>query len=162
MKKGCVVTLTYNELYVASFVGLRRRLSSLKGNFKEQNGVERKSLAERWFYNIVGAQGEVAFAKGTGLFWPATVNVQKHEPDVLPDWQIRTAEGADFCLIIRVDDRDSQKHALMTGNGPDFVFRGWIWGEHAKRPEWWKDKGNRNKHCWWVPQSALMDDTEKE
>lgn len=145
------VSLSPQEMYLASIVGVRRRLTSRT----ERNGADRATTAESWYYNVVGAQGEMAAAKALGLYWAATINAEKGEADIGPDWQVRTLAGHDYDLIVRKDDRSDQKFVLVTGEGPDFRVHGWMLGEDAKRDEWFKDRGGRGKPCWWVPQADL-------
>ena len=151
------VVLTANEMYVASMVGLRRRLSSMSLGFLERNGAASASIAEAWYYNIVGAQGEMAGAKALGVYWPASINAAKSDPDMPPDWQVRTRGKSSYDLMIRKDDIDSHKYLLVTGTGPEFLVHGWIYGKDAKQEEWYGVKGVRNNPCFWVPQSALTD-----
>jgi hypothetical protein len=149
------VILTTNEFYVSLIVGVRRRVASIEQKFVERNGAARTKQAFQFYINMIGACGEMAFCKLHGLYWPASINAAKGEPDVLPDWQIRTLEHHDYCLLVRKNDRDDQRFVLMTGNGPEFMYHGWMWGRDAKREEWWDDKGERGQPAFWVPQEFL-------
>ena len=149
------VVLTANEMYVAAMVGVRRRLSSMSAGFLERNGAASASIAEAWYYNIVGAQGEMAAAKALGVYWPSSIGAEKADPDMPPDWQVRTMGKSTYDLIVRKDDIDSHKYLLVTGTGPEFLVHGWIYGKDAKKEEWYGDRGGRNAPCFWVPKSAL-------
>jgi hypothetical protein len=122
---------------------------------QERHGTSRSKTAEQWYINLVGAAGEMAFAKLAGLYWPASLNAPKSEPDVLPDWQVRSLAGSDYDLIVRPDDPPHFRYALMTGEPPTFTFRGWIKGVDARREEWFRDRGGRNAPAYWVPQNKL-------
>lgn len=153
------ITLTKQELFTASCVGLRRMIASLAK--RDRRGLDRKSDAEKWFVHIVGAQGELAFAQMSGCYWPMSVNAPKDAPDVFPDWQVRCRAEDNYDLIVRPDDPDHFKYALITGKAPTFTFRGWMKGGEAKalsrkNPDWIKDRGGRNEPVIWVPQSALI------
>lgn len=155
VNKGDCIHLTVQEVYLASIVGLRRRIASLSGGFRERRGIGEKSNAEQWFVNIIGAMGELAFAKISNLYWPASVNAHKEDPDVFPSWQVRTRERESADLIVRKDDPDHFNYVLMTGSDPIFHFRGWINGKDAKQEKWFFDRGNRGEPVYWVPQSEL-------
>lgn len=150
-----MVTLTWQEIVIASNVGLRRRIESMRRGFDERNGAERSEEARLWYYNIVGACGEAAVAKAMNLYWPAAINQRKDEADLGVDVQVRCLAGAGYDLIVRDNDHDNFRYVLCTGEPPTFNVVGWIRGADAKRNEWKKDRGDRNKPCFWVPQGEL-------
>jgi hypothetical protein len=127
----------------------------MQRGLSECNGLSRKASAEQWFYNIVGACGELAVAKALCRYWPAAINQKKHEPDVHPDIQVRCLALPHYDLIVRQDDPEDFRYVLCLGEPPTFEIPGWIDGASAKRPEWLFDRGDRQRPCFWVPQSAL-------
>jgi hypothetical protein len=40
-----------------------------------------------------------------------------------------------------------------------YVIRGYLYGKDAKRQEWWRDPTKKNRFAYFVPQSALIDDS---
>jgi len=157
MKKGFTIKLTSQEVLMGSMVGQQRRNESLRNGLNERHGADLQREADRCFYNIAGAVGEVAFAKASGLYWPMTVNVGKGEPDVFPDWQVRWSSREDGDLIVRPNDNTRFRYALMTGSGYNYTFMGWIPGVDAVlQDDWYKDVGNRGSPAWFVPQCALL------
>jgi len=150
------VHLSPNEMYLASIVGLRRQLSSKIFNHRQTYGSETNSIEKRWYINVMGAQGEMAGAKALGLYWHASVNAPKSDPDIFPDWQIRTRTDSNSDLIIKDDDNDNHKFVLVSGTGPTFLVHGWIKGKDGKRKEWYSSKGERKTPMFWIPSSALI------
>ena len=149
------IVLTPNEMYLASIVGIRRRFTAQTMKYNQRFGGAGNSVAEQWFFDIVGAQGEFAAAKALNVFWAASLAYDKSLPDLFPDWQIRTLANHGYDLIVRDDDIDDHKYVLLTGTGPEFQIHGWIYAKDAKRKEWFKDRGGRGSPCYWVPQSEL-------
>ena len=161
MKKGHVVQLNMNEVQYAVCVGVRRRMESLKNGYQELRGIAEKSAAVQWHANVIGAIAEFAFAKGAGLHWPATVNADKNEPDVPPDWQVRW-RGVPFGeLIVRPDDSPNCRYAMMTGDNATFTFRGWMLGSEAMKYKL-EDRYDRKEPAHWVPQGALLSMSKNE
>jgi hypothetical protein len=150
-----LIELTPQELYLSSVVGVRRRIESMRRGCSERNGLDREKVASAWYYNLVGAMGEVAAARALNVYWPATINQRKDEPDLLPDYQVRCLAESHYDLTVRDDDLDRFRYVLVTGDPPVFEVHGWIIGGEAKRPEWYRDRGDRNAPAYWVPQSAL-------
>lgn len=138
-------------------VGLDRRLSSIERGYRERNGSDKDGRAKQWYKNLLGAMGELAFAKGSGLSWSRSVNAPKGDPDVLPNWQVRTRSEDWHDLIVRGDDDDDALFALMIGQEPVFIFGGWIRAKDAKLKGTLEDKGERNSPAYWVSQKDLLD-----
>jgi hypothetical protein len=150
-----IVRLTVSELYLASMVGVRRHVTALSRGQADRNGADRMDASAAYYAHINGAQGECAAAKALLTFWLMSVDARKEEPDLLPDWQVRTRTQVGYDLIVRSDDRDDQRFVLVIGNGPTFDVCGWIWGRDAKDEQWLRDRGERGAPAFWVPRSAL-------
>lgn len=144
-----MITLTFSELFRAAMIGVMREVASRKQGRQQSNGRDNKNS---WSDHIEGAAGEMAFAKALNIYCSGHVNVG-HSLDV-GDFQVRTRSKPYYDLIIRQDDADDEKFALVIGESPHFHVIGWIYGREGKKPEWLKDYGNRPL-AWFVPQGEL-------
>ena len=161
MTHALTSNITWLETSLGYWIGGRRRLASVQKGFKERNGCDRKSHAEQFYFNVVGACGEISVAKLTGRYWLMGINQRKDEPDVAPDIQVRTLESIDYDLIVRPDDPDHFRYVLVLGEPPEFTIPGWIWGHEAKLMEdRLFDRGNRNNPAFWIPQDRLHNPSE--
>lgn len=151
------VRLTLYEQQHAAMIGVQRRTNALADGGEDRNGAAGESEQQKWWFNIVGAMGELAFCRHTNLYWPADVHRQpKNTPDVEPYFQIRTLRCHHYDLLIRPDDCDDHYFVLLTGEGPEFVIRGGIWARAAKQQDQlFRDRGDRGKPAWWIPQNQL-------
>jgi len=143
------VALAWYEVQIAADVGVRRNVEALSKNRK---GTFEGGLST-WESHILGACGEMAFAKATGLYWEAGVNTFKAGGDV-GTVEVRTRSRHDYELIVRDDDPDGRIYFLVTGGPERFRLQGWIKSEEARRPEWRKNHGGYQP-AYFVPHSAL-------
>jgi hypothetical protein len=147
-----LVVLSAPEMYVAGLVANLRQIAALTKGSVDRFGAEN---GDPWTLHRLGAFGELAVAKHLGIYWPASVNAAKNEPDLPPDIQVRTRGHLFHDLIVRDDDRDDHRYVLVTGQAPNFMVHGYIYGYEARVPTWRLDRGGRGAPCYWVPQSAL-------
>lgn len=106
--------------------------------------------------DVSGARGEIAFSVAMFLDCPMSVNAAKIEPDVYPDWQIRTTKYNSGRLILRDNDIEHHKYALVIDNAPAFFVVGWILGSVGKAMTQFEDNPNDKKAVIMIPQSSLM------
>ena len=111
------VTLTSYEMRHAATVGVIRHIASRAAGKSNLRGLSAKDVAEVWFVDLIGAMGELAFAKVAGLYWPGSVNVGKAEADAAK-WSALGNETA---------DRDYQQFANVPMDAPDC---------RKNRPDW--------------------------
>lgn len=154
------VKLTQADCYLASEVGIRRRISSqYRGSRNRAGSEETDTVAKQWFNHIIGAQGELAFCRCFGIDWPALVD-RPDEPDAYPDWEVRTSQVANVSLLCYPDDHKERRYVLVTadcrGFVPVFTIHGWQWGyEILSRPaEAWNDRRPDKVHR--IPTAELF------
>jgi hypothetical protein len=144
------VELTYWEMLVAAQIGVSRQLESLNRKLRTRNGTDPE---DGFKVHIQGAMGEVAAAKGLGVYWPASCNSFKN-PDLPPNIQVRLRTKAEYDLILRDGDADDEIFVLITGSPPTFSLKGWCLGKEGKKDKWKKDPNGRGA-AYWVPQTSL-------
>jgi hypothetical protein len=158
------ISLTWQELVTASFIGLRRQIFALQHELEDPYGSDPEDC---WGNNIEGACGECAVAKWLGLYWDGTVgSLGGH--DVGP-FQVRTARKHSHSLILHKGNRrdrslimpvprdaDDKKFILVTGLAPHFWIRGWCLGRDGKHERFWEDRARKNRPAYFVPQDFLQ------
>lgn len=146
------VELLWYERALAWDVAGRRVASSKRDKLADRGSAAFVDEKERLWRTFNGTAGEVAAAKGLGLFWSGSVDTF-HAPDIGRDIQVRTRTGAFDELCVRPDDNDDHRYVLVIGNVPTFRLIGWLYGYEAKDAEWrgWSGKAA----VWYVPTGKL-------
>lgn len=145
-------------------VGLVHTLSARDQGLAQSCGEQRNHGQDRWgrkaldaqgrlAANVVGAAGEIAFARLTGLPFRCMANQGYGKPDV-GRYGVRTRRRQDAELILHEQDRGPQ--VLMVQVAPwSFRLVGWLHeARDGQDPRWWSDPGGR-RPAWFVPQDAL-------
>lgn len=147
-------TLSWFEVEMGVGVGLRRMMASLRDDRKPVYAAAsaKFSPADSWFIHILGACGEMAFAKATNTYWDGSVNTFSRGDVGRVQVRTRQSHGAD--LFIRPKDSDTEVFVLVTGTPPTFRIVGWALGEWAKRPEWQHHNGG-NGAAYFMPHAKL-------
>lgn len=143
------ITLQAFELVIASSVGARRYIQSIKLD-KSKTGDEAMS----WQSDIEAACAEMVVAKYLNVYWDGSVGTFKSVPDV-GDVEVRHTPVHSNKLIVRDRDSDDGIYYLVTGEAPYFTVRGWIRGADAKQERWKRDPNNRGLPAYFVPQREL-------
>jgi hypothetical protein len=104
--------------------------------------------------HLLGAAGEIAFARLTGLTYRCKSG-NHSKPDV-GGYQVRTMRHNPK-VPIHEGDGDGVPVVAMMGDEVSMTFRivGWLqFAVQGKLPEYWGDPGNR-RPCWMVPNAVL-------
>jgi len=159
IKKGSAIYLADHSLLTGKLMGLLRDSEGKRQGWKHKALNDQDTLDRMEWQHIVGATGELAFSKMTALRWSESYNADPHDPDVFPDWQVRTRTVHGGALPIRDRDLPHQRFVLMyVGSDPSlYFFCGWIWGGMGMQEKWRCDPGNRGSSCFMVPQTELND-----
>ncbi len=151
---GIDVVLTEWEFKTAVDVANTRMATS------NAAGLNHASTYSRTYYRrlqeeIVGACGEMVFAKATGRFWSHSVNTFHHVADVGLRFEVRASDREDGCLIVRDNDDENRWYVGVFGEPPNMMIAGCILGSDAKRAEWVRDP-HGHRPAWFVPQHSLQ------
>lgn len=145
-----VITLTQEEMTIASLVAGLRRAESKSNNRPDNHGFDGGNA---WDIEVEGAAAEMAYCKMRGQYWSASVNSFKNA-DCGTNVQIRHTQHKNGCLIVREPDNDDHYYVLVIGQAPVLRIAGWIKGSDAKQ-EPFKKAPNGRVPAFFVPQSAL-------
>ena len=146
------LTLAWYEVRLAAQVGMDRYVRALKDGRTDAFGLEQRG-SDGIALHVLGAAGEMAFAKATDRFWSGSIDTFA-DPDV-GKIQVRTRSRHDYELLVRPGDADDEVFVLVTGQVPTFWVQGWMLGKDAKRAEWAQTHGGRPP-AYFVPQAALQ------
>lgn len=146
------VSLTPNERRLAVLVGEWRHAEAVKAGYADKHGCDMGLKA-----HIIGAGGEMACAKGLGVYWEPRVNTFKDADLSGPlgvGIQVRTRTRHDYELIVRDDDADGDDFVLVTVEAGEFRIVGHIYGWAAKNSDYRRAYGGREP-AFFVPHAAL-------
>ena len=150
--------LTATELYVATQVGMMRRLAS------RQNGNNKNLHAYKsdWATDVAGACAELAVAKFYGVHWNMSVNSFKL-PDLSNGWEVRSADKENHCLIVRDNDDGERIYIFVLSIVPNtFRLVGSKKGADCKTKEFFRPENDAGGDAWFVPQDQLDDLPSKD
>lgn len=149
------VELEPYEVAQAFSVGMNRYLQSVLRNHQPAAGCE-IDWNITMMRDIIGAAGELAFAKGTRQFWSGSVGTYK-AGDV-GETQIRTVDSPNKRLLVRDADTSEDRFVLVRlvekSRLPKFRLVGWVWGHEAKA-RGHREAPNGRPACYFVPDEDL-------
>lgn len=149
-----VVRLTLDEAEEAMLGAVGRCMSAQRLEWQRR---EADPKVFNYLDHIRGALGEMAVCHLFGLRWNAAIG-DPHAKDAGP-YQVRTTTVEDGHLIIQENEvTKDDPYILVTGDGRDFIVRGWMSGKGAKRfPEpTGKDwRTGEPRITYWVSQANL-------
>ncbi len=148
------IELTLSEFDLAINTARLRMIASESLNCNHATTYER-TLVKRLEEEVVGACGEIAFAKHIGKFFVPSVNAFNKEADVGLNVEVRSTIRLDGCLIVRNNDLDDRAFVLAIVDGKNVDLAGWLYGRDAKKDEWIKNPHGYRK-AWFVPQNCLI------
>lgn len=139
------ITLSWLEMVNAANVGVARRLTSMKRGLD----AHKHAAVSNFQTDIEGAIAEACFAKFMGMHWDCSCNTFK-APDV-GCWQVRSTAAPWGHLIVRPNDADYERVALLITQGFGARVVGWMLVADAKASRYWR----ADCESWWIPQRDL-------
>jgi hypothetical protein len=136
---GSLVTLTPNDLGWAEDVG-RRRLDSIIEYRRAHGSAQDRLGRDELSSHVQGACGELAFARWLNVPWSASVDTFKGEPDVAPDFEVKTVEKHEpkrpYYLKVPLIDSQmarviARRYVLVVLDGARAWVLGWLPGKDA-------------------------------
>ena len=104
-------------------------------------------------HSIIGAIGEIAFAKFADKFFIPQINIFHSIPDCFQNIEVRSSDK-NLTLITRNDDDPERKYVKVMTNGSAALIVGWLYGSATRQDQYFKSsEGQRD--CWMVPHEHL-------
>ena len=130
------IALSWHEVRLAAEVGVARNVVALsRGWTPHQPGA----CPPLWQAHIVGAIGELAFAKATNRYWTGDpAGPPDKVGDVGSGLQVRACDRPNGSLILHDHDDDDHRFVLVTGGPCTLDLAGWVLAREVKRPEFWR------------------------
>ncbi len=155
------ITLSKTEFFIGVQYGIMRQMHNLGNGLKDAYGAE---TMDGWGVHIEGACAEMVLAKALGCFYNGNMGDLKASDVNMPDLRIecRSTSYNTGRLILHEKDSDDALFFLLTGKAPTFEIRGFIKGSDGKQQKYWSDPSGKERHAFFVPQSALTEFVSKE
>jgi len=146
------IILDQFEMTHSGYVGFLRRLECVTRKRVDQPG-RGEFKNGYWENDIQAAFSERAVAKFLDIPWTGSIGSFKGA-DIDPDIQVRWTPYENGKLIIRPGDADNHKFVLVTGDAPEYIIHGWMFGAYGKNTEWAYNK-NGGAPCFMIPREYL-------
>lgn len=150
------ICLTADDFGVILHLAQERAIESLRANRKD--ALFEKDWIEAHRIHVIGAVGEVAFAKWLGVYPSFSVRQfsgMMADVEAGCKYEIRHRLKTNHDLIIRDNDPADRVYILTRGCPPEVEISGWCWGdEFVGRAEFTQDWGGHGRASF-VPAQEL-------
>ena len=154
-----IVKLTQDEMEHAAFSGMKRKITSIFGHYKDTTDQPTEEYLS-FDYDIYGAAAEMAFAKSINKYWNGCSQLSKTDVD---KFQVRITLHPKGRLILR--SKDNPEHIFIHTKRISFdeiEIIGYIKAVNGMKPEYLIDPSKKNRPpAWFVPDSILLPFKEK-
>ena len=155
-----LVKLNPKELRFSKLIAITRMKESRKAGIYDRSATQQMG-GGKLIWDFMGACGEIALAKWLNIEYTADVNTFHSKRDV-GLFEVRTAGGDNYSLILRDSDRDikDKPFVLVLQRCPG-IFRigGWLYGKDGLKSEYLNDFGiSKRGPAYKIPQRMLNKD----
>lgn len=119
------VTLTPNDIHLATTHGLLRRIEKLQG----KRGDREQNENSTWANEMEGVCAELAWCKHLNLFWSGVSGLRAVDGGGV---EVRWTKHATGGLIVYDHDKDDSVYVLAKGFAPTYRFVGWLTIKEAR------------------------------
>lgn len=130
-----LIALTYDEVCLACFHGLMRRMAKIRG----QRGDRPQGERSTWENEMEGSCAEMAYNKIHNVFWAGLAGLRATDAGRGDEVRWTRHENTGGLIVYRHDD-DEKRYVLMDGFAPRFRIIGWLYASEGKRDEFWDDR----------------------
>ena len=148
------VHVTNPEILLAAHVGCLRNITSYR-DAKDKHGAD--TQRDGWQGNVMGAIGELAWAKTMGVFWGGAIGNYK-AGDVGEHFQIRSTSIVNrkkAMLLMHKTDEDDKPYILALVGMKNVLFVGYYFGREGKQDHYWGDHFQNGRPCYGIPHQTL-------
>lgn len=148
------VTLTPDDYSVVLHLSADRMIESLRAGRRDAVW-DKDNWIHEYHIHILGAVGEIAFAKWIGEYPRFGVKqFSGMDSDHAGDIEIRHRSSRDYDLKITDKDDPKRKYVLTRGLPPKIEIAGWSYGGEVMKDEFRANHGGYGE-CWFVPVEHL-------
>ena len=154
------IRLSPDDFSVCLHLAQERAIESLRNDRKD--ALFEKDWVEAHRIHVIGAVGEVAFAKWLGVypsFGVRQFSGMMADIEAGCKYEVRHRLKTNHDLIIRDNDPADRVYILTRGCPPEVEVAGWCWGGEFKGREDFTANWGSHGECLFVPAQELHDMT---
>lgn len=148
-----IVKLTPQELFLGATQGIMRACTAIGKGRIDTDDERPEHEVDRWMIDIEGALGEMAAAKGLGVYWSG---VSKFRGEDAGRYEVKTTRWEKGRLLLPRGADDDKPYVLAVGQLGTYDLVGWAFGRDVKQPQYWSEMKRGSGRCgFMMPQDHL-------
>lgn len=150
------VELSADEILSAVVVAAQRKITSdrRRASGSESRRAEHYDEQRTWDQEIESSLAEMAVARWRNRYWMGSRFNGIDAGTDAGNAQVRWTAHSNGHLILYEEDSEEGIYVLVTGRSPSMTIVGWMYGQQAQQPQFWREEGVKCR-SWWIPQGAL-------